>query len=554
MLRLLFKLRFDSPHYERVFSFLDLGFDHNFFLSVVANFFLVLFFAALLFSLLFKSVVPFVLLIVFLLIVLDVPNFLFVFKSLRGVSDALVVFPFLVSLLVSGKSFEVAVRECCEGFSSWFSDLLVKASQRSLVRGGSVRSNVFRFSRVCMEHSKPLGKAFLVLGEALDESSVSRRNFLLDRAVRSFYSSLVSEMRGFSSRLASVSLLVFVFGAAAPLIFISFVPLLGSLFGVSPVFVVLGLLFFSLVIVVLFSRFVFFNSPVIVFSGFPVVFVSKFFWAGFLVFLFFSLAQFFGLFSFLLSGFSVFLFGLFFSVALTCFLVSRVNKRLVYESKLLERDLVLVLHSISSAVGEGKPFELVLKSVGDNFDDPWRSKLLNAFSIVKRGGSVRSAFFGVRGVLSDCLSLLVKNCFSFLVKSLGSGSRVFSFSVSVLASELDEFFSVREDFLSRVSQAVSMLSLTLFFFAPLIIGLIVNINGLVENSLSGVLVSFGFSRFLDLVLGVYLFFLSVLLTGFITIIRSGFSLWDFFDSLWRVLLSSITVYLLSLFVGGLIFY
>lgn len=481
-----------------------------------------------------------------------------VFRSRMLIIDSLssspVVLAHLVSLLKVNPNLELAIRETLKYCSGVLKESFLKVV-RTGFKEGDIKSQLHESAVYLGRFSPAFKRSLFLVRSALSESSVVRRREVLDKSVSVFLSEVKMNLQEFSQRLITPTLIVFVVGTLLPLIIISVVPLLNIFGSVSALFlIVLSLVLVSFFIFVYTSK-ILIEKPVLIFSdkSQKSPFSFRFFSLSLLIFLVLSFPSF----LFLLSSLNIislslpvhsfvsslnslpFIIALSLSVSCFFFLSSRSS---VKESKriiLLEEELPDVIYSIASELDDGRPLESALLNASESISGEFKIILKTAWSLLKnRHVSVSDAFFSSEfGALKNVNSSLINSVFRFVSFSYSKGSNIVVSTLFAFHSYLMDLHQVNFEFKNKLSQSLGMMKNSVLFFAPIICGLVIMLNKLIETRLSETasrlshlgynlgLLNFSASsvntEFLQIAVGLYLLIFSFIMVRFVVFIDRG---------------------------------
>ncbi len=389
-------------------------------------------------------------------------------------------------------------------------------------------------------NNKSVFNAANTLIGSLSIRNKNKRNELLERSLSILLKGVVEDARKYSNNIYLPVLLIFSFGTIIPLIIISVFPVI-SFFTSSALNINNITIIFSISLIVnyflinrlknrsppsfsqiniekdakgislllLFVLFVGVSSPSFIF------FFSKIFDFSFVLFKGFRTL-------FLYLGVSLVL-GLFF-YSKSCKLI-KVKKRL----KNFESGLITSFYSLGSKISEGQSVEKSIEWVGSVVEsDDVKSFYKKTCLLINRGVGLKKIFSEIH-VMDGLSSHRIKGLSDLFVTSVMKHSRSAGENIVSICDFYSRIRSVEKELNNVMSKNAEMIKLTGLFFTPFICALVINIQELLNESLSSNVsgfLSMNFTSFNNeyalLIISFYVLGLSFLLSKLYSfIINSG---------------------------------
>ncbi len=230
--------------------------------------------------------------------------------------------------------------------------------------------------------------------------------------------------------------------------------------------------------------------------------------------------------------------GIAVAIAIYNWMSSKENLKKRAELEDMENELNDVIYHLGSKTGENRSPEDAIRGVAQTMPENKLSAVLNQASELmrKRSFTMERAFFdNEHGVLRILYSSRIKSAFRIFVNSSKKSTKAVSEAMLSLSGQLSEIKKTNEYIQNSLTTSLSMMNMTAFLFGPIVCGLIVSMQGIMNKVLSRASINleeFGYNLFLDnnsilsvdilqLMVGVYLIALSYLLIRFVSIIKSS---------------------------------
>lgn len=226
------------------------------------------------------------------------------------------------------------------------------------------------------------------------------------------------------------------------------------------------------------------------------------------------------------------------AIAIYSWMSSKENLKKRTKIEEMENELNDVIYHLGSRTGENRSPEDAIKWVAHTMPENKLSAVLNQASELmrKRSFTMEHAFFDAEhGVLRNIHSSRINSAFRIFINSSKKSTKAASEAMLSLSGQLSEIKKTNEYIQNSLTSSLSMMNMTAFLFGPVICGLIVAMQGIMNKVLSRASVNleeFGYNLFLDggkmlsvdilqLLVGIYLVALSYLLIRFVSIIKSS---------------------------------
>lgn len=427
--------------------------------------------------------------------------------------------------------------------------------------------------------SEPFKASIYLLKSSITEISKTQRSYTLSQAVTTMLEGIVSNVRDYLNNTRIHTMIVFSFGTIIPLVIVSLLPVL-SVMGdnKSSLFQIIILLSFSLLLVlaytnkiikdkpVTFSRLVIKAKPKLIIAGReisknPLIY-------GVLVFLACSSLSIIYLVSLSFGGYFTLsrelstlplVAGLGVSMGVYCFSKSNYVKKLRDHNLLLESQVLDAVYVIGSKACEGKSLEKAISDAALVFEGKEISGLLKRAVkfLTSRSMSLRKVF-SEDGVLRGVYSLRVKSLFVLMVNATSKSAKIGAKSLERIYTYFQSLRKVDLEAKALLKQTVSMMNFTAIMFSPIISGLVVILEQIIQKSIEATmkssLIDFpvlftspGLSfEFLQLVLGIYALALCLILVRFTSILEFGSDEVMLNSNLSKGLIVTTTIFIITL--------
>jgi len=516
----------------------------------------------------------------------EYPKFLAKSHIVDSLSESPIILTQIIAYLKINPNLEVAIKNAVSGLDCHVSKVLHNVVKKSMF-DGCVKEHLSKAAVKLGRVSSAFKRSLFLVRMSLAERDYDKRVAVLNKSLNVFLKDLSLNIQMFSQKLLTPTLLIFGFGTVLPLILISVLPILNFFnesISVSSLFFVLLLINFG---ILLYTNHVLKNKPVLLvcekFDDNKNI-VPLFFYSV-LIFLLISFPGFLYLFTHnnifgAVSSFSSFLdtlntisivWGLTAGLSFFAYFYSKNSIKVSKRMKVLERELPDVLYHIANDVDDGHPVEssfLSISKLGTGFSDIFRK----SYNLIKnRYFSVEKSFFdNESGVLRSVPSVRIRKIFRFLSDSANKGGEVISSTLFSLSDHLNELRNVEKELENKLEHSLSMIRNTLIFFALIVCGLVVVLNGMLDKSFSStqtdiaglgfninLLSFFSKSSFdtntLQLVSGVYLLLFTITLTRFIVYLKEGNNKMLFLYELAKTLPITAFIFTVTLLFGKSLF-
>lgn len=380
-------------------------------------------------------------------------------------------------------------------------------------------------------NNSSVNRATSALISSLSVRSINKRNNLLNHSLKYLLKGMVSEAENFSKKVYLPILLLFGFGTILPLVVISVIPVLSVLKGTVIdlnsliLFFTASLIIIKFVIDELKKR-----SP----SRFSQVIVKKSL-RGINVFLLFVLFigisspaivyLFSNIFPYnieILEGYHTLFAYIGLTICVSAYFYSKSHKLLKEKKRveLLERELIDAFYHLSSRINEGHSVESSMKYVSDILNDGEAKNFLKkSYHKIKNIGLSIEQVFETAHIIGNIYSQRIKGLVNLFVKSVKKHSRTAGENMIELCNYYTSIYEGEDEMVNSMSKNIDMIKLTSLFFTPIVCSLVINMQRLIENTLTSsndIIFSFGTSSLsvesVQLVVSIYVFFLSIMLS------------------------------------------
>ena len=421
-----------------------------------------------------------------------------------------------------------------------------------------------------------LKRSIYLLVSSVSEQNEVKRNMTLDRAIKITLDGVLMKIKDYTQQLYLPTLFLFSFGTILPLVIISLLPIL-SFFGkefASPAKVFI-LLILSLTAIYIYSNSVIAKRPPTFSSIKLPEFLKIYPGAGNLKFRLFKKdfelnSKFYLTALFLLISFPGLLFlisqlpwvsihagfiaetlkgintltiiwavGL--VIALYCYGTSWYKKKMRDKIDKLEKEMVDGTYQLASRISEGRSPESAIQHIAKTMPGTKFGKLMEKTydNITSRHTTIEDALFNHRyGIMNHIYSQNFKLVMRIFVNSLKKGVNYCSQTLFTMSDHFDKLKKTEDELKHTLKNALSMMRITASIFAPMITGLVITLQQLIQNGLRTSQSSFGdlgytystlsflqapaFSvEILQLIAGVYMIILAILLIRYIVLLEFG---------------------------------
>jgi hypothetical protein len=421
-----------------------------------------------------------------------------------------------------------------------------------------------------------LKRSIYLIVASISEKNEIKRNQTLDRAVRTSLEGVITKIREYTNKLYLPTLFLFSFGTILPLVIISLLPIF-SFFGQelsSPIQMFL-LLILSLAAIYIYSNMIIAQRPPsfssiklpdflkdypkagnLKFSVFKKDFEVNTFYYTLIVFLVISapgilylistlpqLNIYPGLFKEILQGFNTLtiIWGFGAAVALYCYGGSWYKKKLRDNIEQLESEMVDGIYQLASRINEGRSPESAIRSVGESMPDTRFGKLmLSTYSTMRtRHTTIEEALFNENfGTLREVYSKNFKLVMRIFINSLKRGVLNCAQTLFTMSDHFDKLEKTEKNLKETLQNSMSMMRTTASIFAPMITGLVITLQQLIQDGLASAQAQFGQLGYeyvnisflkaptlsvemLQLITGIYMLILAALLIRYVVLLEYG---------------------------------
>jgi len=386
------------------------------------------------------------------------------------------------------------------------------------------------------EYSTGFKRSLFLIQSSLSEKNEFRRQEILDKALSVALEDIKFQFKGYVEGLKTPTLFLFSFGTIIPLLIVSLLPMISVISSVTlSSLQILLILVGSLLITYFYSNHIIRKKP----SGFSNIIIPegvkglpgkgklRFMRVEFNAYLYplliglvisvpglvFLLGQ--------LPGVSLtgwlsnpinelntltIIWGL--GVGLSIYWYGRNKPKLELRNRMreLEKGIIDALYQVASRMSEGRSVEESIKWVSKVLGKGEVSELFSKTSdlVRKRNFTLEQAFFDEgSGSLREVFSKRVKAIIRVLVNASKQGVSVCANTLFSVTRQYSDLNRVEEELKQGLTQSLGMMHITAVFFAPIICGLIISMQQLIQQtviSVSEELSGSGFSgitRFLD---------------------------------------------------------
>lgn len=401
---------------------------------------------------------------------------------------------------------------------------------------------------------------------------------VIDKGMNIFFNGVTNDLRRYLGKIKTHTLVLFSFGTIMPLIIISMLPVIAILDGSSNPLLIAGFLVVNLLLLNQYASYILAKRP-LTFSQVSTKPLRK----GFIRFKSFevpgipyALIVFFVISSpSLIHFFTGGLGGLFplpdnlstvplvigLCVSLSLYYQGKSGSLMAKRSRAVkcEKELLDITYSIGSVIQDKRSFEDALRVViSGNKGKLLAGYLRNAYNNIKE-----LSVSNEKAVISELVktnSKRVLSVFNLIFMGLKQGITNGAENIFRIYEHFNRMYTCEEESRALLEQVLSMMSVTVLVFAPLISAFIVIMQNLIEVNVSD-MSSYGVSfintstsiELMILMLGFYVSGLVFILTRYQVLLRSGPDDVLVSHELSRNFLVSTSVFLATLFLGLVIF-
>jgi len=401
---------------------------------------------------------------------------------------------------------------------------------------------------------------------------------VIDKGINIFFNGVTNDLRKYLARVKTHTLVLFSFGTIMPLIIISMLPVIAILDANSNPWFIAGFLIVNLLLLNQYASYILTKRPLtfsqvstkplrrgfIKFKSFEVPGVPY----ALIVFFVISSPSLIHFFAGSLGGFfplqenlSTIPLVIGLCVSLSLYHYGKSNSLMVERLKAVkcEKELLDVTYSIGSVIQEKRSFEDALRVViNSNKGKLLAGHLKNAYNSIKE-----LSVDNEKAVISELVktnSKRVLSVFNLIFMGLKQGITNGAENVFRIYEHFNRMYNCEEESKALLEQVLSMMSITVLVFAPLISAFIVVMQNLIEVNMSD-LDGYGFNfintntsvSLMILMLGFYLAGLVFVLTKYQVLLRNGPDDVLVSHELSRNFLVSTGVFLVTLLVSLVIF-
>lgn len=498
-------------------------------------------------------------------------------ERIEALSNAPSILTQMVIYLKQNPNLEKAVEFVSKYSEGKIVDDLKNALWESLMgHKVSIKIELGKIAQKWGDELVELKRSIYLIRAAVSEKNEIKRNHTLDHAINIALEGVMSKIQEYTNKLYLPTLFLFSFGTVLPLVIISLLPIF-SFIGkeVSSPIQMFLLLTFSLIAIYIYSGRIIVQRPP-AFSniklpefvpGYPkpsdlrfkfgkINFEFNAFYytiAVFLVIAFpgiiFMTGQIPGLqlaqnpFSQLLKGFNTLTIIWAFGIAVTLYAYgsSWYKQELRQKVENLEKEMIDGTYQLASRISEGRSPEDTIKHISESMPGTSFGTLMaSTYDVIKsRHSTIEEAFFNpnygsLRKVYSKNLLLIMR----LFVNSLKRGIEHSSQMLFTISNHFDQLKKTEEKMKETLKNSLSMMRMTASVFAPMITGLVITLQQLIQEGMASAkekLGSLGYEYFnlsflnppalsvemLQLVAGIYMLLLAVLLIRYVCLLEFG---------------------------------
>ncbi len=438
----------------------------------------------------------------------------------------------------------------------------------------SIKEALISLAQQWGEYLVDLKRSLYLIVASVSERNEVKRNQSLDRALKISLDGLINKIKEYANNLYLPTLFLFSFGTVLPLVIISLLPIFSFLGGEfsSPLQMFL-ILTVSIVVIYFYSNKIISKRPPsfasiklpkdlsiypkanhlkikvgkrdIEFPALPYL-ILTFLVIGFPgIFYLLSETSFVKLipntFTNILNSFNtltlIWAFGI--VIAVYSYGTSWYKKEIRKKIKRLEIEAVDGFYQLASRIDEGRSPEEAIKFVGESMPNTEFGKLMKKTynTLRSRHTTLEKALFDEEyGTLNNVYSKNVKLMFRVFLTSLKKGVSNSAQMLFTISNHYDQLNRTEEKLKSTLKNALSMMRTTASIFAPMITGLVITLQQLIQNGLKSVneglngmgylnlsfLTTPNFSvEILQLISGIYMILLAWLLIRYVSLLEYG---------------------------------
>lgn len=426
------------------------------------------------------------------------------------------------------------------------------------------------------EYSSELKRSIYLVISSVSEKNEIKRNQTLDKAINISLEGIVNKTKEYTNQLHLPTLFLFSFGTILPLVIISLLPIfsfIGKEFS-SPLQMFL-LLIISLIAIYFYSNSILVKRPPTFSSvklpknlkiypkqgNLKLKFGKKIFEANAMIYctLVFLIISFPGIlyliseipgvtfvpsiFSNMLQGFNTLtiIWGFGASIVLYSYGTSWYKKNVRDEIKKLEEETIDGTYQLASRIDEGRSPEETIKHIGKTMDTTIFGKIMKKtyMTLRSRHTTLENAFFNrEHGSLKKVYSNQFKLIVGIFLNSLKRGIKNSAQTLFTISNHYDMLDKTEKKLKTTLKNALSMMKTTACIFAPMITGLIITLQQIIQDGLAETqqsMAGLGFEymtlpmlqdpsisvEMLQLVAGVYMILLAYLLIRYVSLLQHG---------------------------------
>jgi len=418
-------------------------------------------------------------------------------------------------------------------------------------------------------------RSIYLIISALSEKNEMKRNDTLDKAIQLTIDGSIQKIKEYANNLYIPTLILFSFGTIIPLVIISLLPII-SFIGkdISSPIQMFSLLLISLIIIYLYSNKIITQRPP-AFSnvtllkqmkGFPkpgnikikinkfeIEFNAIFYTLSVLVLtstpgLFYLVNKIYKseglslLLSLLNSYNTLFIvWGVGIAFTLYTFGTTWFKKKERDKIATLEKEMIDGFYQIASRINEGRSPESAISFVANSMKRTSFGNLMkDTYNLIKnRNVILKHALFDPNfGTLSNISSENLKISFELFLNSIKKGSNFCAQTLFMISNHYETLQKTERLMKETLKNSISMMRITVSLLAPIITGLVVTLQQMIQNSITITqerltALGYNFENFplfntpmlnveiLQLIAGLYMLFLALILIRYITYIENG---------------------------------
>jgi hypothetical protein len=228
-------------------------------------------------------------------------------------------------------------------------------------------------------------------------------------------------------------------------------------------------------------------------------------------------------------------------IALYCYGTSWYKREMREKIEEIEKEMVDGTYQLASRISEGRSPESAIQHLAKTMPGTKFGELMGkTYDIIKsRHTTIEDAFFNHRyGTLNEVYSKNFKLIMQIFVNSIKKGVNYCSQTLFTMSDHFDKLKKTEDELKDTLKNALSMMKITASFFAPMITGLVITLQQIIQNGLLSSQSNFGdlgyassalsflqapsFSvEMLQLIAGVYMIILAILLIRYIVLLEFG---------------------------------